>query len=68
MQADSATTPVLMLTARGTIEDRVKGLNTGADDYLVKLKAVVRELFPAIERTFNVIYENIALRKRGRNG
>jgi DNA-binding response OmpR family regulator len=29
-------TPVLMLTARDTIEDRVAGLDTGADDYLVK--------------------------------
>lgn len=29
-------TPVLVLTARGTTEDRVKGLNLGADDYLPK--------------------------------
>jgi two-component system copper resistance phosphate regulon response regulator CusR len=29
-------TPVLMLTARDAVEDRVKGLNLGADDYLVK--------------------------------
>ncbi len=29
-------TPVLMLTARGTIGDKVQGLNSGADDYLVK--------------------------------
>ena len=29
-------TPILMLTARDATEDRVAGLNTGADDYLVK--------------------------------
>jgi two-component system response regulator MprA len=28
--------PILMLTARGAVEDRVAGLNSGADDYLVK--------------------------------
>ena len=29
-------TPVLMLTARDAVEDRITGLDTGADDYLVK--------------------------------
>jgi two-component system copper resistance phosphate regulon response regulator CusR len=29
-------TPVLFLTARGTVDDRVKGLELGADDYLIK--------------------------------
>ena len=29
-------TPVLVLTARDTLEDRVAGLDSGADDYLVK--------------------------------
>jgi len=28
--------PILMLTAKGTVADRVKGLDSGADDYLVK--------------------------------
>lgn len=36
MRADGVETPVLMLTARGAVEDRVAGLNVGADDYLVK--------------------------------
>ncbi|MGA8181704.1 MAG: response regulator transcription factor [Desulfobacterales bacterium] len=29
-------TPVLMLTAKGTVEDKIKGLDYGADDYLAK--------------------------------
>ena len=30
------TTPVLFLTAMGSVEDRIGGLNAGGDDYLVK--------------------------------
>lgn len=40
-------TPVLMLTARGEIDDRVAGLDAGADDYLVKPFAL-RELLARI--------------------
>jgi DNA-binding response OmpR family regulator len=36
VRAEGVHTPILMLTARGTIGDRVSGLNSGADDYLVK--------------------------------
>ena len=36
VRADGVNTPILMLTARGTIGDKVEGLNSGADDYLVK--------------------------------
>jgi two-component system, OmpR family, response regulator MprA len=36
LRAAKNDTPVLMLTARDAIEDRVQGLDAGADDYLVK--------------------------------
>lgn len=36
MRAKGKTSPVLILTARDKLEDRVAGLNGGADDYLVK--------------------------------
>jgi DNA-binding response OmpR family regulator len=36
LREDGVHTPILMLTARGTIGDKVEGLNSGADDYLVK--------------------------------
>jgi DNA-binding response OmpR family regulator len=36
LRAKKVNTPILMLTAKDTVEDRVKGLDVGADDYLVK--------------------------------
>jgi DNA-binding response OmpR family regulator len=36
LRAGGFTKPVLILTARDTVEERVAGLDTGADDYLVK--------------------------------
>lgn len=55
-RAAGSTVPVLILTARETIEDRVKGLDSGADDYLTKpfdldeLSARLR----ALQRRFSV--------------
>jgi DNA-binding response OmpR family regulator len=36
LRAKRINTPILMLTARDTVDDRVRGLDAGADDYMVK--------------------------------
>lgn len=56
-------TPVLMLTAKGQVEDRVTGLDAGADDYLVKpfstdeLLARVRALLRRVQRQTSAVHE-----------
>lgn len=55
---DTANVPIIMLTARGEEEDRVRGLQTGADDYVTKpfsprelvarVQAVLRRVRPAL--------------------
>jgi DNA-binding response OmpR family regulator len=55
-RAERVPTPVLMLTARDAVEDRIRGLDAGADDYLIKpfdaeeLAARVRALLRRAER------------------
>ena len=56
--AETANVPIIMLTARGEEEDRVRGLQTGADDYVTKpfsprelvarVQAVLRRVRPAL--------------------
>ncbi len=65
----SIRTPILMLTARGAVEDRVRGLDTGADDYLLKpfafpellarLRALLRR--PAISLPTRLQVRNLTL-------
>lgn len=57
MRALGIAEPILMLTSLGAIEDRVKGLGSGADDYLVKPFAMA-ELCARVE----------ALSRRGKGG
>ena len=57
-------TPVLMLTARDQSRDRVKGLDTGADDYVVKpfdLSELLARLRALIRRTTHQATNHIAL-------
>lgn len=44
LRSEGNTTPILMLTARDAVQDRVKGLDAGADDYLVKPFALMELL------------------------
>jgi two-component system, OmpR family, phosphate regulon response regulator PhoB len=63
------TLPVIMLTARGEEGDRVRGLDSGADDYIVKpfsptelvarVRAVMRRAQPAVEEALR--YADIAM-------
>jgi len=57
-------TPVLMLTARDAIRDRVRGLDTGADDYLVKpfdLEELLARLRALIRRAASQTQSRLAI-------
>ena len=74
-------TPVLMLTARDALDDRVAGLECGADDYVLKpfalrelearLKALVRrassEVTPSVLRVANLEFDPAQLKARRGN-
>lgn len=69
LRQDGNTTPVIILTARESIEDRVKGLDNGADDYITKpfdlneLSARVRALTRRSQGRADAIlqYNNVTL-------
>lgn len=69
LRTDKIHTPILILTAKGQLEDKVAGLNSGADDYLVKpfafeeLLARVRALIrrPKESIAMVLVYEDLSL-------
>ncbi|MGK0185144.1 MAG: DNA-binding response OmpR family regulator [Verrucomicrobiales bacterium] len=64
LRSNKVTTPVLILTARDAVEQKMEGLNMGADDYMTKpffmgelmsrLKALVRRSYQQIEPVVTV--------------
>ncbi|MEG6584752.1 response regulator transcription factor [Dendrosporobacter sp. 1207_IL3150] len=77
LRANNCTIPILLLTARDSVDDRVVGLESGADDYLVKPFAI-RELLARIKalmrRKGNIVlegalsYGGITLNSKVRDG
>ncbi len=77
-RSETRNTPIIMLTARGEESDRIRGLDTGADDYVVKpfsmtemlarLRAVLRRIRPALaEETAefgDIVIDRVARRVR----
>jgi two-component system response regulator TctD len=64
LRARGSATPVIILTARGDLEDRVIGLNLGADDYLAKpfeLAELEARLHAVIRRAYGVSTPTVRL-------
>jgi len=79
--SDTREIPILMLTARGEEEDRVRGIETGADDYVVKpysprevvarIKALLRRANPSLSSEalqYSDIAMDLAQHKVNRDG
>ncbi|MEH2385290.1 MAG: two-component system response regulator RppA [Nostoc sp.] len=62
LRRQGKTTPVLFLTAKDTLDDRVQGLDAGADDYLVKpfeLRELLARVRALLRRSGSQTYETI---------
>lgn len=73
-KSETRNLPVIMLTARSEETDRIRGLETGADDYLTKpfsvpelvarMRAVLRRIRPGLAED-NIVYGDIVLDRTG---
>jgi two-component system copper resistance phosphate regulon response regulator CusR len=64
LRARGVATPTLFLTARGAVPERVKGLELGADDYLVKpfaISELVARLRAILRRGSNILPERLCV-------
>jgi two-component system copper resistance phosphate regulon response regulator CusR len=80
VRARGAKTPVLLLTARDAVEDRVLGLESGADDYLVKpfafaelvarIRSLLRRAAPneSLKKSFADLTVDLEARRVSRSG
>src|ERR1019366_4852102 len=80
LRARGSKTPVLLLTARDAVEDRVLGLESGADDYLVKpfafaellarIRSLLRRSSPAeaLRKTLADLHVDLEARRVSRAG
>ncbi len=62
LRNEGVNTPILLLTALGEVEDRVKGLELGADDYLTKpfdTKELIARIKALSRRTTQTLTENV---------
>ncbi|MEO8113508.1 MAG: phosphate regulon transcriptional regulator PhoB, partial [Phenylobacterium sp.] len=81
-RAETRNAPIIMLTARGEETDRIRGLDTGADDYVIKpfsmtelaarIRAVLRRLRPGLAedrvRCGDIVVDRVAHRVRRAGG
>ena len=80
LRSEGNSTPILMLTAKDQIQDRIAGLNSGADDYLVKpfsfeellarIRAVLRRPHQAMDDVLSAedLTMNVTLKEVRRDG
>lgn len=76
LRTSSPDLPILMLTAMGSIDDKIAGFNNGADDYLVKpfhfkelllrIEALLRRSKQVVTDEFSLKFEDLSLNTRSK--